>query len=593
MRIVFLILFIFIIKLSGLCQSTQFFRTYDWGSTSYPVLNMLIEINKSIYVNGGISDINSNKLVLLKTSNTGTVIDTAHFGKDSSGISIENFIILPDSDLLVLTQQIDLSGIYRQYMLYVDTNLAKYNDSLYSLYNSQFFGNCRINNRYYFTGPTWYDDYGDSLPQPNIRFWKTNTNFDTISTKSIGTVNPDLAWTITVGFDNNLLLGGLSLPDGSHQKWYLVNTDTTGQVFGQYFYGTIDQSDNDGIKTISLSSDSCYFLSGIFYQYDFGIGHYYWASSVVKLDRQFNTLWTKKIGREMLGVLVAKMVATSDNNQVILTQRVPDLTPSHFYSQVTKFNNDGNILWSRNYLRGDTTQYVRYRAWDIIETGDKGFAFCGSAIDTTNMGPNQEAWLVKTDSLGCDGLQSCNDTALVCEILNAPDTTCKNDTAWLQVRFKGRSAPYYVFANTTLALDSVYYPYTLPLWIDTLVPYVPHDTDLQQVIVKVKDPWGWYNTDTVQIFVKNCGTGNIQETWYPKKVEIFPNPATTELHVKLRTPLTEPATITINDMQGKAVKQITTKNNETVIGISDLEQGVYGIRVIGNNINASERFVKL
>ncbi len=593
MRIIFSILLILIINLGGLSQSTRFFKTYDYGSTAYPIFLHVNEFNNRFYTNGVHRNVPNEKIFITKSDNLGNIIDTALFGVDTGSYNVENFIFLNNSKLLLLTQfQRSVMSIKRQYMLYLDTNLVMYNDSLYPYKYSRFLGNCRINKSYYFTGPTWYNDIGDSLPQQNVVFWKTDTNFNTITTKSIGTVNGDAGNIIKAGFDNNLLLGGLTLYNGNQQVWYLVNTDTTGQVLGQYMYG-VPHWNEDGLKTISLSSDSCYFLSGILYQYDFGIGHYYFASCIAKIDRQFNTIWVKNIGETIQNVTVSKMVSTYDGNQVVLTQRSPVIQDISIYSQVTKFNNDGNILWSRNYLRGDTSQYVRYRAWDIIETSDKGFAFCGSAIDTTNMGPNQEAWLVKTDSLGCDGLQSCNDTALVCEILNAPDTTCKNDTAWLQVRFKGRSAPYFVYANTALALDSVYYPYTLPLWIDTLVPYVPHDTDLQQVIVKVKDPWGWYNTDTIQIFVKNCGTGNIQETWYPKKVEIFPNPATTELHVKFRTPLTEPVTITINDMQGKQMKQITTKQNEAVIDVSGFEQGVYSVKVIGSNVNSSERFVKL
>ena len=53
-----------------------------------------------------------------------------------------------------------------------------------------------------------------------------------------------------------------------------------------------------------------------------------------------------------------------------------------------------------------------------------------------------------------------------------------------------------------------------------------------------------------------------------------------------------PFTITICDMQGKTVKQITTKQSENVIDISGLEQGVYGVRVVGD-FNVVERFVKM
>lgn len=227
----------------------------------------------------------------------------------------------------------------------------------------------------------------------------------------------------------------------------------------------------------------------------------------------------------------------------------------------------------------------------MTETSDKGLAFCSSAIDTINVGPSQQAWLVKTDSLGCDGSHSCNDTALVINITQVPDTICKTDTTWIPVTFKGRSAPYFIYANNTLVLDSIYYPYTLPLWIDTLIPYVPLNTGMQQIIIKIKDPWGWQQSDTVQTYVKNCGQGFASQDFYKHKIEIYPNPATTEVHVRIRGVLNGEYTVTLYDMQGKPIQKIITSAPETTLDISQLLQGIYTIRVLGNNMVRSERVV--
>lgn len=297
-------------------------------------------------------------------------------------------------------------------------------------------------------------------------------------------------------------------------------------------------------------------------------------------------------GDSLISYAFVNVIYSKDSSLLALGYRASFNTStyeSYKKANVVKFNDCFQIQFYREYKYTN----VNYNnPFMISKTNDNGFILGGSVTDFT-LTPPQQSWLVKTDSLGCDGLQSCNDTALVCEILQAPDTACKNDTAWLQVRFKGRSAPYFVYANTTLALDSVYYPYTLPLWIDTLVPYYPTTTGMQQVIIKVTDPWGWYYKDTVEVYVKNCGAGNIEEAWYPKKIEIYPNPATTELHVKIRTTITTPVIITIYDMQGKTLKQIISKQSENVIDIGELQQGVYWVKVSGNNLNVSERFAKL
>ena len=267
--------------------------------------------------------------------------------------------------------------------------------------------------------------------------------------------------------------------------------------------------------------------------------------------------------------------------------------PLAVYSQINKFNNNGNILWSRNYYQGDTTQYIRYRAWDMIETSDSGFALCGSAIDTINVGPYQQAWLVNTDSLGCDGLRSCNDTAMVVQILNYPDTLCKDSTYHIAVRLKGRSAPYSLYANSTLALDSIYYPYTLPLWIDTIMPFVPHDTGWQPLIVTLHEPWERTASDTVQVYVKNCTTSSATKEFYERRVEIFPNPASTVLIVRLSFDKQQTYTITIYDMQGKVLSTTTTSNNETAIDISVLPEGVYGVKVVSNSFSTNHKFIKM
>ena len=170
---------------------------------------------------------------------------------------------------------------------------------------------------------------------------------------------------------------------------------------------------------------------------------------------------------------------------------------------------------------------------------------------------------------------------------------CKNDTSFIQVRFKGRSAPYLVRANNTLALDSVYYPYTLPLWIDTLMPYYPTDTGWQQVIVNVSDPWGWNRSDTAMVYVKNCGTSWASEEYYRNKVEVFPNPATEEIRVRMRTGAHgEPYTVTLFDMQGRVVLEQSSSDAETIINIEAFEPGIYTVRVLGRNVYRSVKLVK-
>ncbi len=478
---------------------------------------------------------------------------------------------------------------------------------------SPIFSSCFEDNSgsYIILGHSSKDSLGNASSQNGL-FIKTDTPGNIINYKLIGPSN-DADWFNTgLQMGNNYYLfgGTYSYASGGivgmdRMDGWVVKTDLQGNEVASVNYGNPTLSDGQFTNCNLLSNNKIIITSNkaiekipdtnawirlinktglLVFNPDLSISY----------EKYFKQ--NELIGDSMFCISITNLLIDSDSSYFCYGTT----GPVNVYTQIgnkrglsVKINKNFQINYFRKYAyKEGTVNSLGVNFYCGSNTEDKGYILGGEVQDLT-MSPIQQSWLVKTDSLGCDGFHSCDDTTLVCEILQSPDTACNNDTAWLQVRFKGRSAPYFVYANTALALDSVYYPYTLPLWIDTLVLYVPHDTDLQQVIVKVKDPWGWYNTDTVQIFVKNCNVGNIEEAWYPKKVEIYPNPATSELHVKFRTPLTEPATITINDMQGKAVKQITTKQNENVIDISGLVQGVYGIKVVGNNMNASERFVKM
>jgi uncharacterized repeat protein (TIGR01451 family) len=85
---------------------------------------------------------------------------------------------------------------------------------------------------------------------------------------------------------------------------------------------------------------------------------------------------------------------------------------------------------------------------------------------------------------------------------------------------------------------------------------------------------------------------NVVSKTHNNYISIFPNPTSSELHVLIKNNY-EPVLITLYNIQGKEIKQTSTKLNETVLDVNELEQGVYFIKVTGNGINSCERFVKM
>ena len=469
-----------------------------------------------------------------------------------------------------------------------------------------------INGNYVVLGNNSKDSLGNAFPNDytNGMLLRLDTNGNILNKKLIGPLIRSDWFRTGLQIENKYyLLGGTvsystGLSDYDKREGWVVKTDLQGNELASQHYGNPNLAD-DSFNFCSVLNDSLIVTGGRKGLYKDINDQLHSANWLVVINKQLEL--KKEVtfleNRNFIDVkirnsneLFALCNKYNEDRQISLP---PYTLTSQTYAELYSLTSNLKVKWIRKLAHVPIdTAFVepglnKTSIGNVLTcTGDNGFLI-GGYVGDNNLTPTQQAWLVKTDSLGCDGFHSCDDTTLVCQILQAPDTACKNDTAWLQVKFKGRSAPYFVYANNTLALDSVYYPYTLPLWIDTLIPYFPIDTGMQQVIIKVNDPWGWHNNDTVQIFVKNCGSGNIEEAWYPKKVEIYPNPASTELHVKIRTTITTPVAITIYNMQGKTVKQITTKQNETVIDLKGLEEGVYGIRVTGNNIIHSDRFIKL
>ena len=572
------------IELADSNANTKWLKTYSdqtgWGSYTGDIShNALVNTNHNTYIAGGVmqnSGPTANKVFSVKYSNTFDTLYLKLLLQDT--VTLNNYVrnsFVGNNGKYIFLGHSGNSGM----IILTDTN-SNFLDSVLILKNNDFGSfntGLQMGNNYYLFGGTYSYAPGNIVGSDRLDGWvvKTDLQGNEVASQNYG--NPVLGdgeFTFCIKSpDNKIVTATNKVYDKICYEWIstdcytfyplsepwllILNDDlsiykeivfNTTQVhdapiidWGGNFYTRYDTVSGQSIRYMCINSKNEYAVIG----------------SNFKIEIPWNGL----------------------NNNAFLTV-LDDNLRVRFYREYYA----AGVQWD------DPSDYVNPKV--ITVTADGGYIFGGEVKDNTLI-PSQQSWLVKTDSLGCDGLQSCNDTALVCQILQAPDTACKNDTAWLQVKFKGRSAPYFIYANTTLALDSVYYPYTLPLWIDTLVPYIPTTLGMQQVIIKVNDPWGWHNSDTVQIFVKNCGTGSIAETWYPKKVEIYPNPATNELHVKIRTTITAPVTITIYNMQGKQVKQIITKQNENVIDISGLEQGVYGVRVVGSNVNYSDRFVKM
>lgn len=98
--------------------------------------------------------------------------------------------------------------------------------------------------------------------------------------------------------------------------------------------------------------------------------------------------------------------------------------------------------------------------------------------------------------------------------------------------------------------------------------------------------------DTVRICVGAVGVIENSNDVVPE-VMLYPNPASSQIQVKMPNTGKKEVSITLYNINGKKMKEIITNESETIININDLENGLYGMSVIKENINYMQKFVKM
>lgn len=72
-------------------------------------------------------------------------------------------------------------------------------------------------------------------------------------------------------------------------------------------------------------------------------------------------------------------------------------------------------------------------------------------------------------------------------------------------------------------------------------------------------------------------------------VKVFPNPAKESITVL--TTSNNAGKITVTDLLGKTIKEVTTTNEKTIVNTADLQSGVYFIKLTQNNVTTTEKIM--
>ncbi|MDD4149342.1 MAG: T9SS type A sorting domain-containing protein [Bacteroidales bacterium] len=447
--------------------------------------------------------------------------------------------------------------------------------------------------------------------------------------------------------DSNILIGGTTFTNSTNQDWYILKTDTAGNIIWEHNYG--HNVNSDGIvKGLIETQDSCYLACGGYPAAHYGqpaSGETLYDGCLRKITKDGDLMWTKYFRTfskyttaeqpiTMLNTINSMFEDSLGNIYMVGTT----YSSKPFYrGYLTKLNNKGDIIFHRQYYAID--QFSNQQYLTVLQpTSDGGVVLAGygNAYDWYGYDPPQQAWLVKTDSLGLDGLSNIELPELNIDI-EFPETICMSDTISVYAYIAGKSAPYTIETSIGQIIDSIYYPPTfvpveiglthvnLDFWGTTYFQqtiteatltnhawgqciakpvefYTPITSGLQEVFITVTDAYGESKTITKEVNVIDCETENITEN-ANSGFKIYPNPAKDRVFVNIPEMVTSAPLshqichqISMVEIINAAGQVVLTKNistQETEINIKELVAGSYVVRVYCGNKIENLRFEKI
>ena len=155
-----------------------------------------------------------------------------------------------------------------------------------------------------------------------------------------------------------------------------------------YYQKTYGGTKDDAAYHAAPTADSGYVLAG--YTSSFGSGGH--DGLLMKVDRNGNTLWSKAIGGT--GDDVFNEIRRTSDNGFIAAGQTKSYGNAAGDVWLVKLDASGNVQWTKKYGDGNVNGEVAY---DVIQLADGGYAFCG----THRFSPGvAESFVTRTDNQG-------------------------------------------------------------------------------------------------------------------------------------------------------------------------------------------------
>ena len=418
---------------------------------------------------------------------------------------------------------------------------------------------------------------------------------------------------------------------GNHQwtKWMGAPTNCIVNSGGYVYY------DHDFIgQFVKQMDDKGYIISCLIYDNSDSLSKYL----LIKTDSLGTIIWSKFFDKNYSlrnGCTIALAGHGASQGFVFCTHLSDSTAFSTTKLVVTRVDNNGNIVWSNNYV----SSYYYQHGYYISSTNDHGFIITGSLADTGQINNLDWVLMVKIDSGGvvqwAKGYESLNpyftwgiavkpttdngyivggSSALYGHVAMEHSILLKTDSVG-NIQFSKSYFGNNNFCYTTdviQAMDGgyafcgdlydtipnlrgkIYFVKTdrngnVPCF-DSSFTLVPHDVNFishpwgNELTIPVNSSaWGFYMSHDSIVSKDICHPENVEEIISNDKILVYPNPFSTQATLTLQGTYHNPSLLIYN-LIGQEVSSIPIgTNNQVTIPRSNLPAGIYFYKVKEDN----------
>ncbi|MCX6257904.1 MAG: T9SS type A sorting domain-containing protein [Bacteroidia bacterium] len=428
--------------------------------------------------------------------------------------------------------------------------------------------------------------YTSNINSNDIMIMKIDNNGNYQWQNIVSSPGVDYGLKIINTFDKGYLIYGQK-DFFNNRNPYIVKFDSSGSFIWDRTFGNPNISDGMSLNGLISTKDSNYVIASDFGVHETVNGTDTFCGYLVKFNDSGNIIWEKKY-KNNLRIYLFNSLAELDNSDMIVVG-LKDSGSGYFVDgELVKLTPDGEILWKRTINDNEISPSIyECSLMSIKKTADGGYAMAGWLfIDTINPLPLYRMWFVKTDSMGCDGVNSCIDTALAFTTRYSQDIVFEGDSVLVMVDINNGNGPFSALLPDSNILNPLY------IFRDSCsFGFYAHPTvQYNHLPLTVFNNYTQTVTDTLYFYVlPNNDISRLDANNY--KVNISPNPASNQVTFELSPQIKSEIKITIFNSYGQAIADYHTLNSSLLLDVRSYSNGVYYLRINSQYITLVKKFV--